>query len=83
MVGSSNGGTTSSRRNPRRSITSKIPSYRKTRGGSNWKDRRMLARYAHLGDENLRDAEGKITTILQSGSLQCMTPAEQKRQTKK
>ena len=31
----------------------------------NWKDRRMLARYAHLADENLRQAESKLTSILE------------------
>ena len=31
----------------------------------NCKDRRMLARYAHLGDENLREAESKLTSILE------------------
>ena len=32
----------------------------------NWKDRRMLARYAHLGDENLRQAESDLTRLLQA-----------------
>ena len=29
----------------------------------NWKDPRMLGRYAHLADETLRDAESKITKL--------------------
>ena len=46
----------------------------------NWKDRRMLARYAHLGDENLREAEAKIATILRGDLSQCSTAGKSRQQ---
>src|SRR5262249_20915048 len=30
----------------------------------NWKDRRMLARYAHLADETMREAAGTLSEIV-------------------
>ena len=42
----------------------------------NWKDRRMLARYAHLGDENLRAAEESLTHILDGATSHNFTPAQ-------
>jgi integrase len=30
----------------------------------NWKDRRMLARYAHLSDDTMRDAAGKLAALV-------------------
>jgi integrase len=40
----------------------------------NWKDQRMLARYAHLADENLRRAESQLAAHLESRVSHTVTP---------
>lgn len=49
----------------------------------NWRDPRMLDRYAHLADERLREAAGKVADLIGGRSLAVVPRGTPKRQGKK